>query len=115
MRRKLGIAGAAVVAVAAVSGGVAIAGSRGADEALTGSTLDRATAAALAHTGGGTVLEAESGDGGAVYEVEVRLPNRSTVEVNLDAQFRVIGSETDDDAGGSENENEENGSEGADD
>jgi len=114
MTRKLAIAGAAVVTVAAVSGGVAIAGSRGGEEPLTGSTLDRAADAALAHTKGGTVLEAEQGDGGSAYEVEVRLANGSTVEVNLDGQFRVVGSGADDESGQNENETE-NESEGADD
>jgi uncharacterized membrane protein YkoI len=70
------------------------------DQPLTGTTLERATAAALAHTGGGTVTETEVGDDGAAYGVEVRLPDGRQVEVNLDANFKVIGQEADDDGPG---------------
>ena len=48
---------------------------------LSGSDLEAASAAALAATGPGTVVEAETGDDGtSAYEVEVR----------LDADFGVI-------------------------
>lgn len=67
------------------------------DTPLTGSDLDRAVAAALEHTGGGEVTETETGDDGAAYGVEIRLDDGSQVEVNLDAEFNVIGSEADDD------------------
>jgi hypothetical protein len=66
------------------------------DVPLSGSAYDRATRAALAHTGGGTVTETEAGDDGAAYEVEIRLPNGREVEINLDADFRVISQEDDD-------------------
>jgi hypothetical protein len=98
------IAGLAIVAVA-VTGGIAIAAGVGDDDQpLTGTTLQKATAAALAHTGGGTVVESEVGDDGAAYDVEVRLANGSTVEVQLDGQYRVIGREADDDSAGGEDE-----------
>ena len=92
MSRKRWIAGA-VLAIAAVGGGTgfAIASAGDDDQPLTGSALDRATAAALAHTGGGTVLETEVGDGGAAYGVEIRLDDGSVVEVALDESFEVIG------------------------
>jgi hypothetical protein len=98
MSRKRWIAGA-VLAVAAVGGGTgfAIASSGDDDQPLTGSVLDQATAAALAHTGGGTVLETEAGDDGAAYGVEVRLDDGSVVEVSLDETFHVLGDATDDD------------------
>ncbi len=67
------------------------------DTPLSGSNLDQAVAAALEHTGGGEVLETEIGDDGAAYGVEIRLPDGSQVEVNLDDSFAVIGSEADDD------------------
>lgn len=67
------------------------------DTPLTGSDLDQAVAAALEHTGGGDVTETEVGDDGAAYGVEIRLDDGSQVEVNLDADFNVIGSEADDD------------------
>jgi hypothetical protein len=98
------IAGLAIVAVA-VTGGIAIAAGVGDDDRpLTGTTLQKATAAALAHTGGGTVVESEVGDDGAAYDVEVRLANGNTVEVQLDGQYQVIGREADDDGAGSEDE-----------
>lgn len=67
------------------------------DTPLTGTALDQAVAAALAHTGGGEVTETEIGDDGAAYGVEIRLDDGSQVEVNLDDNFEVIGSEPDDD------------------
>jgi len=69
----------------------------GGEQPLAGSTLEQATAAALQHTGGGTVTETETGDGGAAYGVEVRLADGSQVEVELDEGFNVIGQEADDD------------------
>jgi uncharacterized membrane protein YkoI len=104
---KLILAAGAVVAVGVVTGGIAIAG--GAiggddDKPLTGSTLERATEAALAETGGGTVTETEVGDDGAAYGVEVRLPDGSQVEVELDESFAVIGREADDDGAADDDE-----------
>ena len=87
---------AGVVTLAAIIGGIAVA-TGGDDEPLTGVTYDRAVAAALTHTGGGTVTETEIGDAGAAYEVEIRLSDGSEVEVQLDESFAVIGSEPDDD------------------
>jgi uncharacterized membrane protein YkoI len=66
------------------------------DTPLTGTNLDSASAAALEHTGEGTVTETEVGDDGAAYGIEVRLDDGSQVEVNLDADFNVIGSAPDD-------------------
>ena len=100
--QKKWIAGAAVV-IALVAGMAGVAAATGAtgddDQPLTGTTLETATAAALAHTGSGTVTETEVGDDGAAYSVEIRLPDGREVEVNLDSDFRVIGQEDDDDAG----------------
>jgi uncharacterized membrane protein YkoI len=89
-----------VVALAALAlGGAALAGaaSGGGDDkgddgaALTGSTLDRASKAALAATGGGEVNETErDGENGATYEVEVSKTDGSQVDVRLDDQFKVI-------------------------
>ena len=104
-RRKKLIVGS-IVALAVIGGGtgIAIATGLGDDEPLTGSTLEQATAAALEHTGGGTVIESEAGDGGAAYGVEVRLDDGRVVEVALDENFNVIGQESDDD--GDEHEDE---------
>ena len=102
------VGGALAVAVIAVGTGMAIAATND-DEPLTGSTLDRAVDAALQETGGGTVIETEVGDGGAAYSVEIRLEDGRQVEVNLDENFDVIGSEADDD--GRNEREDESGSE----
>jgi hypothetical protein len=92
------VGGALAVAVVGGGAGVAIANGAGdADEPLGGSTLERASAAALAYTGGGTVIEAEAGDDGAAYGVEVRLPAGRVVEVTLDERFTVMGRQADED------------------
>jgi hypothetical protein len=100
-KRTRWIVGGALV-TALIAGGTAVAvGTVGADDApLTGSDLERATAAALDHTGGGTVIESEVGDDGAAYGIEIRLDDGRVVEVSLDENFRVLGEETDDDGSG---------------
>jgi hypothetical protein len=103
MKRKLAVIAALVLVAGAVSAGFAIAAG-GDEQPLTGSNLERATAAALEYTGGGTVVETESGDDGAAYSVGIRLDNGSEVEVNLDENFDVIGGEADDDGSGDEEE-----------
>ncbi|MGH2691972.1 MAG: hypothetical protein ACRDHM_05670 [Actinomycetota bacterium] len=89
------------LAVVLIGGGAAIAIASGgdADKPLHGSNLERATSAALEHTGGGTVVETEVGDDGAAYGIEIRLDDGSVVEVNLDDSFEVIGEEADEDRG----------------
>ena len=98
----------AVVAAAAIAalvvGGVAIAGAAGGgddddggDRAISGRALDRASAVALAETGGGEVTETEVGDEEGAYEVEVTRPDGSQVDVHLDAAFHVVSSADDDD------------------
>ena len=103
-RKTRWIAGGAL-ALAVVGGGtgIAIATSGDGDTPIAGSSLERATAAALAETGGGTVTDSEVGDGGAAYSVEVRLADGSQVEVDLDASFHVIGQSADDDGSGADN------------
>ena len=65
------------------------------DVAINGSALDRASAAALEHTGGGQVTETEVGDEESYYEVEVSQADGSQVDVQLDRDFAVVGSEAD--------------------
>jgi hypothetical protein len=102
-RRTMWIAGGAVaLAVAGGGTGVAVATGAGDESPLTGTTLEKAERAALEHTGGGRVTETEVGDGGSAYEVEVRTDDGTEVEVNLDEDFKVIGSESDDDGAGDE-------------
>lgn len=95
-RTKLIAGTIAAVAVIGVGAGFTIAAD-GDDQPLTGTAYDRATAAALDHVGEGTVVETEVGDGGAAYEVEIRLDDGSHVEVQLDENFDVTGTEADDD------------------
>jgi len=97
MRRKLIVIVTVVFALGALSAGIAIAAGGGGEKPLAGSALDKASAAALEHTGGGTVTETETGDDGAAYGVEIRLDDGSQVEVNLDENFNVIGQAADDD------------------
>jgi hypothetical protein len=97
-KRKL-IAGAVgVVAVLGVGTGVGIASSSDDDKPIAGDSRQRATDAALEHVGEGTVIETEMGDDGAAYGVEIRLDDGSVVEVELDENFNVTGTEEDDDS-----------------
>jgi len=100
-RRTRWITGGAV-ALAIMGGGtgIAIATSGDDDTPLRGSTLEQATAAALAAVGSGTVTETEVGDDGAAYSVEIRLDDGSQVEVGLDEDFNVIARTGDDDGPG---------------
>ena len=90
------------IAVAAIIGiGVTVSttGATGGEEnevPISGTALDQASAAALAHTGEGRVTETEVGDEESLYEVEVTLDDGSEVDVQLDADFNVVGSEAED-------------------
>ena len=57
--------------------------------------LGRASDAALAHTGEGTVSGTEVDDEESYYEVEVTLDDGSQVDVQLDEDFNVVASKTD--------------------
>ncbi len=99
MRSRTKIVGGALVAgaaVAAVVGGVVAAGGGDDDERpITGTALDRASAAALEHTGEGRVTGTEEGDEDSYYEVEVTLEDGSQVDVQLDRDFQVVGAADD--------------------
>ena len=98
-RRKLAIAAAAVAAIVVGGAGTAMAGASGDDDVsdtpIQGPALEQAEEAALAETGGGTVTETEVGDEESYYEVEVTLDNGDQVDVQLDRDFTVVGSESD--------------------
>lgn len=109
-KRLFGALGALVV-VAAIAGGgsFAMANAGDSEEPITGDALSKASAAALAHTGGGTVSETEVGDEDSYYEVEVTLDNGNQVDVQLDESFKVVGDEADsetEDESGSEDGND---------
>jgi hypothetical protein len=100
-RNKKIIAVAASVA-ALGAGGAAIAGAAGAgplgddsEKPINGPALEQASAAALAHTGQGSVSDTEVGDEESYYEVEVTLDDGSQTDVQLDRDFNVVGSEAD--------------------
>lgn len=92
----------AIVAVAAIGGGAAVATGVGDDneQPITGEALERASQAALEYTGEGHVSETEVGDEDSYYEVEVTLDDGSQVDVQLDEDFNVVGGNADDDAAG---------------
>jgi uncharacterized membrane protein YkoI len=97
------IAAGVVGVVALALGGAAIANATMGDDGapLTGSTLQRASAAAVKAAGGGRVTETEhDSEGGATYEVEVTKPDSSEIEVLLDDSFNVVSVEGDQDEPG---------------
>lgn len=106
-RTKTFAAAAALGAVIAVGAGIAGANSPDTDDRdeteapIVGADLDRASEAALAHTGEGRVTDTEIGDEESYYEVEVTLDDGTEVDVQLGEQFTVVGgqpeSEEDDD------------------
>ena len=100
---------AGTVTVALLGAGTAVAAANANDDdseaPITGTALERASNAALEHTGGGRVTETETGDEDSLYEVEVTLDDGSQVDVQLDAQFEVVGSSADhEDANGDDDD-----------
>jgi len=87
------IAGAAAIVVLG-GAGIAVAATDPFDQdndALTGTSLERASDAALAEVGEGTVTEAErSDDLDHAYTVEVRREDGSDVDVELDEDYEVV-------------------------
>jgi hypothetical protein len=99
-RRTRWIVGAGL-AVALVGGGTAMAVATGGDDhetPITGEALGKASAAALAHTGGGRVTGTEVGDEEGYYEVEVTLPGGGQVDVHLDRAFNLLNTTGDQDS-----------------
>jgi uncharacterized membrane protein YkoI len=85
----------AVVVIAATATTVMATDGDDAEPAITGDALQQASAAALAHTGGGTVTETEVGDEESYYEVEVTAADGSQTDVQLDRGFSVVGQSAD--------------------
>jgi uncharacterized membrane protein YkoI len=85
---------AALATAAAVGGAAAIAGGDDDErqQPIPATDIERAKAAALEETGGGTVTETEVDDEESKYEVEVTL-NGVQVDVQLDEYFNVVGTE----------------------
>lgn len=91
MRKRTAVGATIVGAVVAVAiGGIAAASSDG-EGSITGPQADRATAAALKATHGGTANSVEQdSENGATWEVEVTRPDGATVDVRLDESYRVV-------------------------
>lgn len=98
-KKTIWIASSAAAAVV-VLGGTAIAiASTDAfdDDRVTGTELDRASAAALAEVGEGTVTDVDrSDDLDHTYSVDVRLDDGTEVDVELDERFAVVFVDRDD-------------------
>jgi uncharacterized membrane protein YkoI len=93
MKRRTTKIAAGFAALAALAlGGAAIANAtQGGGGKLTRAEASKASAAALRATGGGKVQSYErDGEDGATYEVEVRKPDGSVVDVRLDGSYRVV-------------------------
>jgi hypothetical protein len=89
-------AAAAVVVLGAAGISVAVADPFDGDDRLSGQTLEKASAAAIAEAGEGTVREASASDDlDHKYDVEVRLTDGTEVDVALDENFDVVYSDRD--------------------
>jgi hypothetical protein len=89
---QIAIAGAAAVVALGTAGAVAVSASTDdeTDTPIVGADLQRASDAALAHTGQGRVTGTEVGDEESYYEVEVTLDNGTQLDVQLDKSFHVV-------------------------
>ncbi len=95
----LALTGAAVTATSRF----AFAGGSDDDQPITGQALDKASEAALAHTGGGRVTGTEVGDEDSYYQVEVTVDDGSQVDVQLDENFNIVSQNADDDRADDQN------------
>ena len=93
--RKLAIAAGAIAVIAVAIPAAASSSGDDTDVPITGDALTKATEVALDHTGEGRVTETEVGDEDSYYEVEVRLDDGTELDVQLNEQFEVVGSESD--------------------
>ncbi|MCZ4495485.1 MAG: uncharacterized protein JWM25_68 [Thermoleophilia bacterium] len=102
--------GTVCAALGSLGGGYALAAggsedaTEGPETAITGSALEEASAVALDEVGSGTVTGTEIDDEEGKYEVEVTHDDGTQVDVHLDADFSVVGTEAD---GNERGENDE--------
>ncbi|WP_208542822.1 PepSY domain-containing protein [Nocardioides euryhalodurans] len=87
----------AVLTLGAVGGAYALTGGDDdrREQPIPAADLEQAEQAALEETGGGTVTETEVDDEESKYEVEVSLEDGTQVDVQLDTDFQVVGTEDD--------------------
>ena len=101
MRRSSKFLAGGVLAVAVVGGGAGIAVGSGAfdddgDEVpITGEALDRASTVVLEEYPGARVTDTEIDDEEGYYEVEVTVENGDQLDVHLDEDFNILGTEND--------------------
>jgi hypothetical protein len=96
--RKTVIIGAAALAVAVAGVGVAqaVGGDDEGEGRATGAAADKPRAAALRLVPGGTANAVErDSEKGATWEVEVRKPDGSVVDVRLDADLNKVAIDSD--------------------
>ena len=94
------LTGALVVVAAAGAVASVAAVTDDGDNTVTGRDADRATAAALRLTRGGTANSVErDSENGATWEVEVTRTDGTTVDVRLDENFRKVVIEGDSEKG----------------
>ena len=92
LNRKHIAVGGAVLALSAGGVGVAVAGgeSEEAREQVSGPAADRAREAALAHHPGTANSVERDSENGATWEVEITGKDGRTVDVRLDADYKVL-------------------------
>ena len=106
MKKKLVITVVSALSLVAVAGGATFARTTlfaeddETERPIEGEALEKASQAALDHVGAGRVTETEVGDEESYYEVEVTLDDGRQIDVQLDEDFRVVGSEADDEQEG---------------
>jgi hypothetical protein len=97
--RRILIAAVLTVVFSGIGAGIASALGSGddmPDVPLSGTALEEAGRAALAETGGGTVVDSEVEGEENGYEVEVNLADGRQMEVQLDQNFAVVSSSVND-------------------
>ena len=104
LKRKYLVLGGTILAISA--GGVGVAAATGGiggddgDATVSGPAADKATAAALEITHGGTANSVErDSENGATWEVEVTKPDGNTVDVRLDESYGLVVVEGDSEQG----------------
>ncbi|GIE95315.1 PepSY domain-containing protein [Paractinoplanes rishiriensis] len=89
MKKRIVIPTVAAVAALGIGGGVWATAANASD--VTGADRDRVASAATQAVGGGEAVEVEtSDDQGEAYEVEVRKPDGTEVDVALDKDLKVL-------------------------
>lgn len=88
MKRSTPVITTSVVVAAVIIGAGAYAVAQDNDDGVDGDDLSRAIDAALAEVGGGQVIELEYDEG--FYDLEVRRPDGTLIDVGLDRNQKVV-------------------------